>query len=132
MTSPSSSAWMRMIPCMAGWAGPTPTWMFWLPAPVPAPSPSMNSRVVVGAGVAEHLDGGLTGHHRRMVAAVPVGLDDGGAEPRLQLSQDGPTFHHRRASRARACGDSLGLASGVGRPAASHSHAALRLCTPIP
>src|SRR5688572_18804626 len=37
---------MRMMPCMAGWAGPTPTWMFWLPAPVPAPSPRMNSRAV--------------------------------------------------------------------------------------
>src|SRR5262245_241000 len=37
---------MRMIPCMAGWAGPTPTVTFWFPPPVPLPSPSMNSRTV--------------------------------------------------------------------------------------
>src|SRR5262245_54562062 len=39
---------MRMMPCMAGWAGPTPTCRFW-PLPVPLPSPSMNARVVVSA-----------------------------------------------------------------------------------
>src|SRR5216117_3407277 len=49
MTSPSSSAVIRMIPCMAGCAGPTPTCRFWLPLPVPLPSPSMNSRRVVSA-----------------------------------------------------------------------------------
>src|SRR6266571_6778377 len=47
MVSPSSSVRMRMMPCIAGCAGPMPTWMFWLPAPVPAPSPSMNSRRAV-------------------------------------------------------------------------------------
>src|SRR6266704_6794327 len=49
MTSPSSSVVIRMIPCMAGCAGPTPTRRFWLPLPVPLPSPSMNSRCVVCA-----------------------------------------------------------------------------------
>src|SRR5262249_34245108 len=49
MTSPSSSVAIRMIPCMAGWAGPMPTWTFWGPLPVPLPSPSMNSRRVVSA-----------------------------------------------------------------------------------
>src|SRR5262245_40498990 len=38
---------MRMIPCMAGCAGPIPMCIFWEPPPVPPPSPSMNSRVVV-------------------------------------------------------------------------------------
>src|SRR5947207_7484784 len=49
MVSPSSSVVIRMIPCIAGWAGPMPTWRFWLPLPVPLPSPSMNSRRVVSA-----------------------------------------------------------------------------------
>src|SRR6267143_3073578 len=49
MVSPSSSVVIRMIPCIAGWAGPTPTCRFWLPLPVPLPSPSMNSRRVVPA-----------------------------------------------------------------------------------
>src|SRR6058998_1921817 len=40
---------MRMIPCIAGCAGPTPTCRFWGPPPVPLPSPSMNSRRVVCA-----------------------------------------------------------------------------------
>src|SRR5262249_23687854 len=49
MISPSSSARMRMIPCMAGCAGPMPTVRF-CPVPVPLPSPSMISRrVVAGA-----------------------------------------------------------------------------------
>src|SRR5881628_3347887 len=48
ITSPSSSVTIRMIPCMAGCCGPTPSCMGWVPPPVPAPSPSMNSRVVVG------------------------------------------------------------------------------------
>src|SRR5512145_584372 len=58
MNSPSSSVTMRMIPCIAGWAGPTPTCSVW-PLPVPLPSPSMNSRVVtpapVGSAITRHL-----------------------------------------------------------------------------
>src|ERR1051326_5862538 len=48
MTSPSSSALMRMMPCIAGCCGPSPSCIRSAPAPVPVPSPSMNSRVVVG------------------------------------------------------------------------------------
>src|SRR5690349_24459529 len=50
MISPSSSVTMRMIPCIAGCAGPMPTVRFW-PVPVPLPSPSMNSRRVVVVAV---------------------------------------------------------------------------------
>src|SRR5206468_10571701 len=38
-----------MIPCIAGWAGPTPRCRFCGPPPVPLPSPSMNSWRVVSA-----------------------------------------------------------------------------------
>src|SRR2546426_4732896 len=57
ITSPSSSVTMRMIPCMAGCCGPTPSCMGWVPLPVPAPSPSMNSRVVVGPDGATSITG---------------------------------------------------------------------------
>src|SRR5712692_4497136 len=49
MVSPSSSVVIRMMPCIAGCAGPMPTCRFWLPPPVPLPSPSMNSRRAVSA-----------------------------------------------------------------------------------
>src|SRR5262245_59813458 len=49
MISPSSSVLIRMMPCMAGCAGPIPTCRFSVRLPVPLPSPSMNARVVVSA-----------------------------------------------------------------------------------
>src|SRR5687768_17198021 len=57
MTSPSSSVSMRMMPCMAGCCGPTPSCMVWLPPPAPAlaPSPSMNSRRVTLSAIASGL-----------------------------------------------------------------------------
>src|SRR6266568_6777269 len=38
---------MRMMPCMAGCAGPRLTKRFWLPPPAPGPSPRNRSRVVL-------------------------------------------------------------------------------------
>src|SRR5437899_4998764 len=42
---------MRMIPCMAGWAGPRLTYRCWLPSPVPGipPSPRKSSRALLSA-----------------------------------------------------------------------------------
>src|SRR6266508_7042907 len=58
MVSPSSSAKMRMMPCMAGCAGPMLTCRCSDPPPIAAPSPRNSSRVVGSAMVSE-LEGGL-------------------------------------------------------------------------
>src|SRR2546427_203883 len=129
MTSPSSSVVIRMIPCMAGCAGPTPMRRFWLPLPVPLPSPSMNSRCVVCAitvlapGILHVIDRGqvrqhlererrlvaapgedaperLACDHRRVVPAVLVRLDDVGPEPCPQLGEHRRPVHQRLASRS--------------------------------
>src|SRR5215469_183677 len=49
MISPSSSAKMRMMPCIAGCAGPMLMCRCSVPSPLPAPSPRNSSRVVRSA-----------------------------------------------------------------------------------
>src|SRR5438093_900252 len=90
ITSPSSSATIRMIPCIAGWAGPTPRCRFCGPPPVPLPSPSMNSwRVVSAIVLARRADHRLApgdrvvlpdrGAHQLLVHAVPTRGGDAAA-----------------------------------------------------
>src|SRR4051794_13253512 len=118
MNSPSSSVWMRMMPCMAGWAGPTPIWRFcWPPEPVPAPSPSMKSRRT-GSGLTLLLrpDQRLAAVDRVVLAkgvshellvhqqAARVGMAaeaDAEHVPHLALEPvgDGPQVHGRRHRR---------------------------------
>src|SRR5262245_35124186 len=94
MISPSSWHTMRMMPCIAGWAGPTPTVRFWLPPPVPLPSPSMNSRTVGSAMSDPRADEGLATLDRVVLAqGMPDELLVHEEAPRIRMAGEAHAEH---------------------------------------